>query len=71
MGAIDLIKGGNASKFLNYIDKHNATICGAYPIAVMIEAIEAEKSELLQYYTSGDVIGDYSNAVGYASIIFR
>lgn len=70
-GAIDIIKGGNASRFLGYVDKTQATICGAYPIAVLLESLDAEKAELLQYYTSGDVVNDYNNAVGYASILFR
>jgi len=25
----------------------------------------------MQYYTSADIMGDYNNAVGYASIVFR
>jgi AmmeMemoRadiSam system protein B len=32
---------------------------------------DGHKGELLKYYTSADVVGDYSNAVGYASIVFR
>ena len=30
----------------------------------------ARKARLLKYYTSGDIVKDYSNAVGYASIVF-
>jgi len=74
MGAIDFIKKLDAWSFIDYVDEHKATICGAYAIAVLIEACKAlgaKKAELLQYYTSGDIVKDYANAVGYASIIIR
>jgi AmmeMemoRadiSam system protein B len=32
--------------------------------------LKARKSELLKYATSGDVTGDFSSVVGYASITF-
>jgi len=73
-GAIDKIKALDSGKFLGYVEEKQATICGQMPIAAIISAMKAEKAkkaELLRYYTSGDVIGDYSNAVGYASIIFK
>ena len=47
------------------------TICGYSPIVIAVELAKllgAKKAELLKYYTSGDVLNDYSNAVGYASI---
>ena len=69
--AIDLILGKKTGKFVDFIDDGKATICGAYPIAVLLEAIDFEKAELLKYYTSGDIVNDYSSAVGYAAIVFR
>jgi len=69
--AIDLILAGKTGKFLDFIEEKGATICGAMPISVLLEAIAPAKGELLKYYTSADITGDYSNAVGYASIIFR
>lgn len=51
-----------------------STICGLSTIVVCIEAskaLGAKKASLLKYYTSGDVLGDYANAVGYASIAFE
>ena len=74
LGAINHIKKLDAWSFINYVDDHKATICGAYAIAILIEACKelgAKKVELLQYYTSGDIVRDYSNAVGYASIVIR
>lgn len=47
------------------------TICGYSPIVITIEIaklLRAKKASLLKYYTSGDILNDYSNAVGYASI---
>ena len=71
MGAIDKIVKLDSRGFLDYIDSTGATICGKYPIACLIEVCKklgARTGEMLSYYTSGDVAGDYSNAVGYGSI---
>jgi AmmeMemoRadiSam system protein B len=70
-GAIEKIKSLDASKFIEYVNQKMATICGQVPIAVLLEAVNAKKANLLKYYTSGDIVGDYTNAVGYASIIMR
>ena len=72
-GAIDLIKKMDTKGFLEYIKKNRATICGAGPIAICMEIMRnfgIKKGQLLSYYTSGDVIDDYKNAVGYGSIKF-
>lgn len=70
--AIEWIKKLDAKSFLDYVDDKQATICGARAIAAVIVAckeLEAKKVNVLQYYTSGDVTEDYSNSVGYASIV--
>jgi AmmeMemoRadiSam system protein B len=70
-GAIEAIKKLDSESFLKYIDKTGATICGRIPIATAIETcslLGASKAKLLHYYTSGDVVGNYSSAVGYAAI---
>ena len=72
-GAIDFILKMDAKGFLDYTDEKEATICGKHPIAVAIELCKllgAKKGKLLKYYTSGDVIDDYSSAVGYGSVAF-
>jgi AmmeMemoRadiSam system protein B len=69
-GAINPIKELNPEKFLDYVKKKEATICGALPIAVLLKAIDAKKAKLLSYYTSGEITGEYGSAVGYASIAF-
>lgn len=71
--AIDLILKLDTEGFLQYVQRTGATICGKEPVAALLEycrLAEIGRGELLEYYTSGDVIGDYSTAVGYASIGF-
>ncbi len=72
-GAIELILKKDAKGFLNYIEETKATICGRNTIASLLSYLEKErvKGELLDYYTSADVMGDHRTAVGYAAIVFR
>lgn len=72
--AIKFIEKLDAKGFLQYVNETGATICGYYGIAVMLELcklLNASKASLLHYYTSGDVIGDYSSAVGYGAVVVR
>ena len=70
-GAIAWITKLNSYRFIDYVEEKCATICGMYAIAALIDAIAAKKARLLQYYSSGDIVGDYSSAVGYAAITFK
>ena len=72
--AIHFINNLDAAGFLKYVEESGATICGAMPIAVLLEVsrlMKVKSAELLHYYTSGDVTGDYTNSVGYASLVVR
>jgi MEMO1 family protein len=71
--AIEFIKSLNADGFIGYMDETMGTVCGAFPIAVLLKTLKHSKVELLQYYTSADLEEDskYKNAVGYASILFN
>lgn len=72
--AIKHIEKLDAFAFLDYVKTTETTICGAQAIAIAIKtvkALKAKKAKLLQYYTSGDIVNDYRNAVGYASILFK
>ncbi|MFH1331706.1 MAG: AmmeMemoRadiSam system protein B [archaeon] len=72
--AISHILSLDVPGFVSHIKKFDATICGFAPIIITMFAVKSlgcKKGELLNYYTSGDVLKDYSSAVGYASIIFR
>jgi hypothetical protein len=71
MGAIKKIHNLDPEGFLKYKQDTQATICGALPIALLLNTVKAKKVVLEQYYTSGDVVGDYNNSVSYASIVFK
>jgi AmmeMemoRadiSam system protein B len=52
----------------------NCTMCGYGPVAVAIiaaNAMKARKPELLKYATSGEITGDFSRVVGYASMVIK
>jgi AmmeMemoRadiSam system protein B len=69
--AIDRIIRADADGFIGYVERTGATICGALSIAVMMLSAGFKKAEMLQYYTSGELTGDYKNSVSYASMTFR
>lgn len=72
-GAIEFVKILDSEGFLKYCKKSNSNISGQYAIALGLEIMKllgSEKSELLSYYNTGDVTGDYNNFVSYASLIF-
>jgi AmmeMemoRadiSam system protein B len=72
-GAIELIKKLDTKEFLDYVKRTRTTICGAGAIAVLMECMKSmfvKKVNLLQYYTSGDVIDDYTNSVSYVAMSF-
>ena len=70
-GAIRTIKSIDTNGFLEYLHKTGATVCGRHAVAALLECVMPAKAKLLKYYTSADISGgDYSCAVGYASIAF-
>ncbi|MFW5991104.1 MAG: AmmeMemoRadiSam system protein B [Candidatus Nanoarchaeia archaeon] len=71
--AIEHIKILNTHGFLSYLISTGATICGKNSIALLLELLQEKvnRIETLKYYTSGDILGDYTNSVSYASIIFE
>jgi AmmeMemoRadiSam system protein B len=61
------------SNFYTTFERLKVSACGYGAIASIMtaaKALGATKGELLRYATSGDVMGDTTNVVGYASIIF-
>jgi len=55
------------------VEKLQVSMCGYGPVVAAITAAKelgAETGKLLCYRTSGDVVGDYSAVVGYASLVF-
>lgn len=70
-GAIDLIRAKDARGFLDYVHRTEATICGRYPIGVLLTMLpEDAQAHLLEYTTSASISGDCSNSVSYAAIAF-
>jgi AmmeMemoRadiSam system protein B len=59
--------------FYEILEDLHVSACGYGAIASTMTAVRelgASKGELLKYATSGDVTGDTSSVVGYASILF-
>jgi AmmeMemoRadiSam system protein B len=70
---IDAILSLDVSKFYDTLERLNVTACGFGAIAavmISVKALGATRGQLLRYATSGDVRGDTTSVVGYASIIF-
>lgn len=64
----------NVDDLYNRLYARDISACGYGPIAATITAareLGASKAELLKYATSGEVTGDESGVVGYASLIFE
>ena len=56
------------------IESQNISACGYGPVIATMTAAKslgAERAQLLSYKTSGDITGDFSSVVGYASISFK
>ncbi|HOJ34094.1 MAG TPA: AmmeMemoRadiSam system protein B [Candidatus Hydrogenedentes bacterium] len=69
MGAFAFIEKKDAEGFLGYIHETGATICGASPIAVLLNLLPQEAAvSLVQYDTSGALMKDFTNSVSYLSI---
>jgi AmmeMemoRadiSam system protein B len=70
-GAMNLILGGDAEGFDDYVDRTGATICGRAAISLFLRARRAPgEAELLCYYTSLDVAGDREHSVSYGTVGF-
>ncbi|PVX25339.1 MAG: hypothetical protein CW691_04935 [Candidatus Bathyarchaeum sp.] len=71
--AVDAALELNENRYYDNVEKYGISTCGYGPVIAAITAAKelgALKSELLCYKTSGDVLGDRSAVVGYASIAF-
>jgi hypothetical protein len=71
--AIEAIEKMDEERFYSALEDNGITACGYGPIIALIAAAKilgAKKAKLLKYATSGNVTGDFSAVVGYASIAF-
>jgi len=72
--AIQQILALDEEGLLKTVEERAISMCGVGPTLAMLTAAKelgANSAELIKYQTSGDVIGDYSQVVGYAGIIVR
>ncbi|MCX8170556.1 MAG: AmmeMemoRadiSam system protein B [Candidatus Bathyarchaeota archaeon] len=72
MEAIKAVIQLNEDLFYSILESRNVTACGYSPVVALISAakeIGAKRAEILSYKTSGDITGDKSAVVGYASIM--
>jgi len=57
--------------FLDYRRKTGATICGYVPISILLSMLsKPAEAHLIEYTTSGEQAGDYTNSVSYLSVSF-
>ncbi len=64
----------NEFKLFEEVIQYNITMCGYGPVITTISLSKMSNkndSEILAYGTSGDVTGDFTSVVGYASGIFK
>ncbi|MCA9522878.1 MAG: AmmeMemoRadiSam system protein B [Myxococcales bacterium] len=69
--AIERVLAGDAPGLFRVIAEHGISMCGFIPTAIMLLAAKrlgASSIELLEYKHSGEVNGDNSSVVGYASV---
>jgi MEMO1 family protein len=69
--AIDAALAMDETQYYNAVESYGISTCGYGPVIATIVAAKelgAKKAELLCYKTSGDVLGDRSAVVGYASV---
>ncbi len=72
--AIEKILALDAPGLYETVIKESISMCGFGPAVAMLTAarrLGAQKAELVQYATSGDVSGDRTLVVGYAGIIIQ
>lgn len=70
-GASERILRIERKPFLAYCEATGVTICGRRPIGLLLEILPKDtEARSLFYTTSGQVTGDYTNSVSYASMAF-
>ncbi|MBN2334091.1 AmmeMemoRadiSam system protein B [Candidatus Bathyarchaeota archaeon] len=68
---IDAILAMDEERLQRVVRENRISTCGYGPVSAALVASKlagATKAELLSYYTSGDIIGDYGAVVGYAAV---
>ncbi len=69
--AFQALRTLDPARFLAFYRKTGDTICGRYPIAVLLAALPAgTRAVRLHYETSGRITGDWSSSVSYQAVAF-
>ena len=70
-GAFERILALDFDGFINYKKATGITACGFMPVALLMKVLPGNvQGKILQYDTSGSILGDFSSSVSYASIVF-
>jgi len=72
--AIERIEALDSEGLWQTVKENNISMCGVGPVVALLEAAKAlgsREARLVKYATSGDVTGDFSQVVGYASLVVR
>lgn len=70
--AIDEVMKRDPRELWRVVDEFDVSMCGFIPTTTMLVAaneLGATNAQLIRHATSGDVNGDYSHVVGYASML--
>jgi AmmeMemoRadiSam system protein B/AmmeMemoRadiSam system protein A len=71
MGAYKYIEQFDSDGFMEYRNKTGATICGNVPIAILLSMLDkSSQAQLINYTTSGQLTGDFTNSVSYLAVSF-
>mgnify|MGYP002338725634 CR=1 FL=1 len=51
----------------------NSTVCGVYGLSILTELSKTREwnASKIDYYTTGDITGDWSHVVGYGGLVFE
>lgn len=70
MGAYAFVEKKDAAGFHEYVLRTGATICGRYPLGLLLKLLLPEMSvRLMEYTTSGALTGDFEHTVSYVSAV--
>ncbi len=72
--AIDRILELDYQGLWEEVERHRISMCGLHPAIVLLSMLEGDKDDidvaLIGHKTSGDVLGDYDQVVGYMGCLF-
>ena len=74
MAALKAVQALDEKLLFSTIEEQNISACGYGPITALItfaKGLGVKEAKLLSHRTSGDIINDYSNVVGYAAVSFQ